>query len=639
MVLLFLLLLFLHRKYDFKYELKVGWIISVLFLLLGIVIYSRFNQPPVLFSGGKFAATVLETPEEKPNSYKSFLIVNAFYRNDSVFNTKEKVLVYFEKSKAARLLRPGTTILFDATPREIKNNGNPFEFDYRQYMEQKKIYRQVYLKSASWLTTEINKSSLVILSEKVRDKLLTIYRNQHLGDNETEILSALTLGYKRGLDPETKQVFSAAGAMHVLAVSGLHVGILFTVFSWIFGFLQKKKSGKYLFVLGALFLLWGYAFLTGLSPSVLRATTMFSLYCIATNIDRKPNIYNSLSIAAFVLLVINPNNLFEVGFQLSFAAVFGIVFLQPRFSKIWPVRNRILKFFWTLFTVSVAAQIATFPLTSYYFNQFPAYFWLSNLVIIPAVFLFIVLGIGLLLFSQVPILSVFLAFATKWSIHYVYYFLQKIENLPGSVLDISINVPQTFLLVLTFAMLFTFITSHRRLIPLKLSLISCVLMISMGIINRLSQLTHSEIIVYNNSSNPVIHLISGEENYVISEYPIKKNEYIFQQIETVKRKKQLEPTIFLTADDTIENQTLFIKNRIISFNGKTVRIDSDQSTLPHNFKYDLLISRKANYTEKEEQEPTVFISLSSYASDCTNPKFFPMIKRGAYHQSWTIQPN
>ena len=633
-VLLLSLLFFINKNYEYKYELPFGWIISLLFMILGAVVYTGFNQTPRFLQNGKFAATVLETPEEKPNSYKSILKITAFYKNDSVFNTREKVLAYFEKTKSAGSLQPGCVVLFESNPRYIKNNGNPYEFDYRQYMARKKIYRQVYLNNESWKKSDINRTSLMVWAEKARNNLLNIYRNQQLGENETEILSALTLGYKRGLDPETKRVFSSAGAMHVLAVSGLHVGILFAVFSWIFGFLRKSKSGRYIFIFGAITILWGYAFITGFSPSVMRASTMFSLFCIAANIQRSTRIYNSLAIAAFVILLINPNNLFEVGFQLSFAAVFGIVFLQPKLSKIWPVRNRIIKFFWALLTVSIAAQIATFPVTSYYFNQFPSYFWISNLVVIPAAFVLIIFGIGLLALSHVPYLSTGLAFLTKWLIHGTYIFLKSVEELPGSVLPIRLSLPETILLIITFSSIFLFI-KNQRIRSFQTALLFLLIILTISLINQYNQLTHAGMVVYNNTSNPVIHLFSGKENYVISEKPISENDFILREIKNIQTQKQLLQPVFLTFDNTFGNHALFLKDGTLCFKGKIIRFDTQKFIFLNNLQYDFIITRNSQHQAFNFSGTSpICISLSDKPSESDNPAFFPTAEKGAYIKQW-----
>ena len=572
----------LNKYYRYNFESPFGWSITLLFIVLGSLFYSQYNKPPRFYSSGKFIATVLETSEEKPNSYKSLLKLDAVVRNDSVIPSTEKVLVYFEKTQVAKQLQPGNTILFEKAPEQIENNGNPFEFDYKAYLSRKKIYRRIYLAQTDWLQGENHQSSPKTIAEEYRNKLLAIYHRYDLGEQQTEILSALTLGYKRGLDPETKRIFSSAGAMHVLAVSGLHVGILFGVFTLLFGFIRKQKYGKLLFVMLGLLVLWSYAFITGLSPSVMRAATMFSLVCIATNINRRPNIYNTLSFSAFVLLILNPNNLFEVGFQLSYAAVFGIVFLQPKLSKLWPVKNKILKFFWTLLTVSIAAQIATFPITSFYFNQFPSYFWLSNLVVIPAVFILICFGILLLIFSTVPFISNFIALITQWILNSIYLFLANIEDLPFAVAEISLTKLQ--LLFLIFALLFSFsFVESENIKRLKFTLLSLILLATSTLIINFRNLNSNELIVYNNSQNLTLHLIKGKTNYVISENEISDSDYILRQIETVRIKKKLSDIVFVCSNDTINNPNLFYKNHIVNFEGKLIWFQSDKTKAPAFF--------------------------------------------------------
>ena len=385
--------------YSFRITLFFGAGIYILFAVAGIWRFQAYNRRPELFTEGKYSATVLEILQEKPKSYQSVLKISAFFRNDSVFKTNEKVMVYFAKSEKASRLKPGEQIVFDRTPQPVENSIDLNGFDYAGYLERKRIYRQVYLPDSRWIESGMFTHNFLILAERTRLQMLEIFRNQDLGEKEFNVLSALTLGYKRGLDPETKRVFSAAGAMHVLAVSGLHVGIVFMILSFFLSFLKKRKRGEIAYLLVMITSLWCFAFLTGLSPSVSRAAAIFTIVVIASVFKKSSNIYQSLVASAFVLLLLNPNNLFEVGFQLSYAAVFGIVFLQPRLDKIFTFRFRVSRYFWALLTTSVAAQIATFPLSAFYFNQFPTFFWVSNLVVIPAAGILIPLGISLLFFG------------------------------------------------------------------------------------------------------------------------------------------------------------------------------------------------------------------------------------------------
>jgi len=621
-----------QKKYTFQLELLTGWLITFLFILFGAVFTIKSNQKPFFFSNGKYSGIILETPEEKENSYKTLLRLNYYFRNDSIFKCNEKVLVYFEKNERVEKLNPGSVILFNAQPHLVENNGNPYEFDYKTYLAGKKIYRQLYLRNPNWKQTTEKVNSLAVFAESTREKLLKIYRSQNLGEEETEILSALTLGYKRGLDPETKRVFSSAGAMHVLAVSGLHVGILFAVFTLLFGFLRRNVRGKYIFVLASLSVLWGYAFITGLSASVMRAATMFSLVSVGANIQRRPNIYNSLAFAAFFLLLINPNNLHEVGFQLSFAAVFGIVFLQPHLVQLWPTKNKFLKPVWILFTVSVAAQIATFPFTSYYFNQFPTYFWISNLVVIPAAFVMIFLGIGLLLFSQVPILATILAFLTKWLIHLTFLFLKGVENLPFAVIKVGINPAQTFLTGLILIFLFIFI-SNQRIRTLKVVFFTLLISCGITLYNRYKQLTNSELIAYNNTDNPTIHLIQGETNYIISESPIQSDDFIYREISSVVVQKHLTTPVFLTYSEQFEDSHIFLRSGIISFNNKRIKYKDSRLLQPDNIHTSYLLSSEAHISESDIlQKNQKIILFSKYPPKESIEGVHFVKSMGAYHE-------
>lgn len=629
---IFALIFFLNKNYNYRIENLFGWFTLLLFLIYGILIHQISNKKPQFYKHENFVATVLESPEEKANSYKSLLKIYAGKDGDSIVEMNENILVYFEKEDDAKRLIPGNTILFHRIPERIKNNGNPYEFDYAAYLARRKIYRRIYLSGDDWKYTAFQKFSAKVYAERTREKLLKIYHNQNLGVNETEILSALTLGYKRGLDPETKRVFSAAGAMHVLAVSGLHVGIIFGIFTLLFGFLRKQKYGKYLFIVLAIILLWSYAFITGLSPSVMRAATMFSLVCIASNINRRANIYNSLAASAFILLLINPNNLFEVGFQLSYAAVFGIVYLQPRLARLWPVQNKIIKFFWTLLTVSFAAQIATFPITSYYFNQFPSYFWLTNLLVIPAVFILIVLGVALLVFSSVPYLGSFLALITKWLIKVIFSVLSGIEQLPASVLEINIHPAELLFLINTFFFGYIFI-SKAKAKTLILMLVALFGLVSTNLLIQFRQMQRSELIVYNHSPDLVLHLIHGRQNYILSQQSIDSSSFIFREIETVRIKRDLEKTKFLYPTEYFEDQNILLVNNIINFHGKIVWLDTNNKTNSKILKPDFVLTNSRNTKYHYDSEEMMVIS-NNYISKTDYANVYSLREQGSFQEEW-----
>lgn len=626
-------LVLLHRRYNFYLSPLFGGFTFILLALFGAITYQQYNHLPSTTPKALMAATVLETPQEKTNSYKSLLLIHSVKTEDTLIGTREKVLVYFEKSEAIDEIKPGSQIIFEQAPEPIENRGNPHEFDYKSYLEKKHILRQVYLKTGNWSLTGYRNNTSLLWAETIRDKLLRIYREQHIGAQETEILSALTLGYKRELDRETKRVFSAAGAMHVLAVSGLHVGILFIAFSFCFGFLQKRKIGRFIYVLLSISLLWCYAFITGLSPSVLRACTMFSLIIIAGNINRRANIYNSLAASAFLLLLVNPNNLFEVGFQLSYMAVFGIVYLQPRIAGLWRVKNKIGLFFWNLICVSIAAQIATFPLSAYYFNQFPTYFLLSNIVVIPAAMILIPLGLGLLAFSKVPLLATSIAFLVKWIIKIVYILLSSIELLPHSTPDVVLHLPELLFVLAVLFSIFLFLNSQRAVF-LKSALSFTVLLAAFILFSGYKQINRNEIIVLN-SQEPVTCFIKGNKMYVISADTLSVDDYNYSSVQNIKRQKRLTHTTYLTSDSSFNDNLLFLDKGLAVFEGKKVLLKQTSKLSTKNLLPDIIISIKAADPPETISENCCVINYYPYRKNSkSKTKHHILSAQGAFVSTW-----
>jgi competence protein ComEC len=612
LVLILIILILFNRNYRYSDSIPFGLGIQFFIIFLGILVTQQFNKKPVLYEKGNFMAVILETPQEKPNSWKSVIQIDAVYYSDSVKPTKELAIAYFAKAEAVKELKSGDIILFSNVPQQITNNNNPFEFDYKKYLEQKRIYRQVYLSADNWIKANQSDLSLSCRAEQIRESLLKIYRSQPIDETEFEILSALTLGYKRELDPETKRIFSASGASHVLAVSGLHVGIVFWVISLLFGFLQKRKSGRILFMILSISILWFYAFITGLSPSVMRASAMFSIFVIGENLHRKSNIYNSLAASAFILLLINPNNLYDTGFQLSYAAVFGIVFLQPKLEKLVLVKNKFIRFFWSLITVSIAAQIATFPITTYYFGQFPTYFWITNSFVIPAVMVLIPLGILLLFVSKIYVFSNLLAIFLNYLIKITYFLLSSIDQLPFSVFEISINQIQLILIIAILSSIFIYLKSKKANL-IKATLLFALLLSLSTLITETNLLNHKELIVYSTPMNPAIHLIHGKKNYIISEEKIKDEELYYFPGTSTKRKLGLNPPVFLISTDSITDENIMMKNGLVFFEGKSLSFQKKMTDLNEANLPDFIINPSDTDINTSDFKPgTTIVSNKRY---------------------------
>lgn len=428
---------------------------------------------------------------------------------------KEKILLYASDSISNTKIEPGDEIIFTAQLREISNSKNPGEFDFKKYMQRTGIRYQAYVYEP------VTKSGIVQYSVKtialnLRTKLMKLYREAGIDGDEYAVLGALTLGDTNYISNEVRNSFAASGAMHVLSVSGLHVGIIFIVLNFLFSPMNKKPALKPFKVLFLLLSLWFYAFITGLSPSVLRSASMFSFLVIGDNLNRRTNTYNTLAVSACLLLLINPSTLFNIGFQLSYLAVASIVFFQPKFSALITTKNKASKYFWDLITVSLAAQLGTTPISLLYFHQFPSYFLLSNIIVVPAAAIILYLGMAFFFVSFIPGISHALAFLLKYATYLLNHSIQFIENLPGSVID-GIHVPFTtsillYLLIISISSFF--ITKKGR--NLAFTLCTFVLLQAVGVIKDLESITQQRIIVYNNYSEPLISIIDGKNHYYYS---------------------------------------------------------------------------------------------------------------------------
>lgn len=360
-------------------------------------------------------------------------------------------------------LNYGDELLIKGAPQEVAPPGNPNQFDYRQYLANKGIYHRHYLKAfqAQKIGTA-PPNSVLATSIHLRRQLDRVLKERVGARREYAISSALILGVKDELDNSIRSAYASTGTMHVLAVSGLHVGLIYLVLMWLFSHLAPSRGQRVLQAVLVLAFLWAYAFLTGLSPSVLRAVVMFSFVAVGTAIRRQTNIYNTIAIAAAVLLLLNPYNLKEVGFQLSFLAVLGIVYLQPKLYALLEIDNYVLDKVWAYFTVAVAAQLATLPLGLFYFHQFPVYFWFANLVVVPAATLALYTGISALALHGVPVLGGLLFLLHTGIVWCMNWFNEVVQRLPYALLNgIDITPLQTWLLYALFMLLLLFMALRK----------------------------------------------------------------------------------------------------------------------------------------------------------------------------------
>lgn len=406
---------------------------------------------------------------------------------------------------------------------------NPGVFNYQEYLAVQGICCQAFITAdqLGFAGTEAG-FPIKMLAKDVRSWALTQIEKYVEGDQERAIVSSLVLGYRESLDNDLVQAYSTAGTMHVLAVSGLHVGILYLFLKFIFQTWRRNPKLKWLSFLGTLLVLWSYALVTGLSPSVMRAAWMFCMIDAAFLLKRKTSIYNTLALAAFGLLVLDPNMLWTVGFQLSFLAVLGIVYLQPRLSAWYVGDNKIVRKIWDLLAVSLAAQFATFPLGLYYFGQFPTYFFLTNLVVVPLVFFILALGFGMLLFS---LFSSSIAAAAGWLLNGLVGFINRIvftaEAFPYSRLTTHITELQLWLLASGLLLLLLFFHFRKLRQALAMFFFFGFLITSL-LVRTYQQKEQRKLIVYQIPGYSILQLIEGRKEFFMADADLPSSQIRYQ---------------------------------------------------------------------------------------------------------------
>ena len=503
--------------YSLRWIFGAGLTLSLFFF--STQYYNHFNE----FSSYNFPqkecsyiGEVLDIPQQKKRSIACEVQLN--------YPVNKKTLLYFEPDDKSQQLQPGDLIVVRVFIKPFKNLGNPNEFDYKLYMQHKGFSGTAFVSGDVWINTGKTSRSIRSTALRARAKLLNLYNTFGFSNDEYAFLSALTLGYKADLSNEIKQAFITTGTSHVLAVSGLHVGVVYFIIGTLFFFLKGKGKRFFLKHVFILLILWGYVFITGMPVSVIRAAIMLTLFSVASMFHRKGYHYNTLAIAAFFILIINPNYLFDIGFQLSFVAVFSILYFQPKLSKLHTPTNKASKYVWDLMTVSLAAQLGVFPLGLYYFGTFPIYFFISNLLVIPLIGVVIYLAFTLSIVSFLnlyhlgildliqKILKVFLEISIKLVLGVIYFF----ESLPFAIIEGShITIVQVCVIFIMLLSLTFFIFGKRA--KLLIIFLSSTAFLFATFTFALLNTPHNKLVVYNSYSEL-------EMGYVLNGKKIKYQE-------------------------------------------------------------------------------------------------------------------
>lgn len=517
-----------------------GWAGKLQYQLLPTHHYTKIDIRATGFSG-----TVVSTVNERTNHYRYDVQLSRLVDEDTTINSTGIVHLYIKKDSLTQRLSYGDVLHVASDLQVVPAPDNPSEFNYKQYLRRQNIYSHSFA-TAREVKVVRNEPPNRILSfaYHIREQASEVINQNIAGEREQAIAQALLLGIKDHLDNDIKKAYSSAGAMHVLAVSGLHVGIIYLILQMLFGSMRNKgKWGRRLFGLICVLSIWLYALITGMSPSVMRAAVMFSLVAISQVSSREGNIYNTLGFAAFLLLLYDPYLIYSVGFQLSFIAVLGIVYLQPRIYRLFDFNSTLLDKAWAITCVSIAAQLATFPLSAFYFHQFPTYFLVSNLVVIPAAFIMLITGISmLLLYPIVPQVASVLGTLLSAFMWLVNESISLVDQLPHSLIEwIHLDRPG---LILTYAIILSLISGlHYR--SFKTLFITAVLLVTfMGwkSATYYYETGRKQLIFYEIRDKTAIDLIDGHSaTFYIDEFESDELELLSFQVNPNRLSYHLPP--------------------------------------------------------------------------------------------------
>ncbi len=501
-------------------ELSSGLSLMLFVVAMGYGLsYLNDKKIPVLPEEGESGIFLIELtkfPIEKENSVLLYADLLEKIDSNRVAEISGNVSIYVAKDSAVLSLRSGDRLLVSTSLSLPKKSGNPDEFDYGKYLRRHGVCGSGYVNSDSWQKVGSAKGfSLVRFSQNARQRLLEIYQKSGIRGKEYGIVAALTLGYTDAISPEVRDSFSVTGVAHILSVSGLHVGIIYVFLGYMLAFMDKKRGSRRMKNVIIILFLWFYALMTGLSAAVCRSALMFSVVALGRVIDRRSSIYNSIFFSAFILLIINPMWLFDVGFQLSYTALISIIYFQPKILALIPTRTRVGRYLWELVSVSIAAQILATPLCLYYFHQFPNYFILANVVAVPLSTIIIYGNVILLALYKFPFLCKIVGLCVMWLTKILYACLHFIEELAYAVSRIWIDEWQ-LVAISIFVVGLGFLFYKVRARYFAVMLLGVVMFLGLQLWRGVENSGFSDVVVFSDSKSLTINTIDNRQSQILT---------------------------------------------------------------------------------------------------------------------------
>lgn len=426
------------------------------------------------------------------------------------------LLLYLQRDSATDQVEYGDLLAFQGNITLVTPPMNPHAFDYARFLHFQNIHYQSFVREGKWQVLSGGHGNPVYAAAIRWQRHFLKTLQKHLDDPLVlAVGSALILGYRDEMPEEILTSYAETGAMHVLAVSGLHVGIVAMLLNFFLGRIRwHSRTWKVARVLILLAFIWAFAFVTGASPSVLRATVMFSFLTVGLSMQRFINFYNTLAVSAFCLLLYDPYWLMSVSFQLSYLAVLGIVYFVPKIERLWRIENKVGRYLWQLICVSIGAMLMTMPVSLFYFHQFPTYFWLSSLILVQLAGFDLFFGLLLLLTEAVwPMAAVWVGkalYGLLWLGNASVFLIQK---LPGALAE-GIWIGSWTVLLLYLALTSGMAAVSFKKFKWAITGLGFLLVASIGFAFRtMPQLESRKLVVYHVYKHTALDFFDGKTAY------------------------------------------------------------------------------------------------------------------------------
>ncbi|RKS26779.1 competence protein ComEC [Flavobacterium endophyticum] len=549
-------------------------------------------------------------------------------------NAKGKILLSISKEGLKQDFTIGSRLYVYGTISEPRAPSNPNQFDYRKYLANKSIYGQLYANVSEIKVSQKIDKNIWYYASEFRNTIIKNLKSSGFKNEELNVVIALILGQQQDISPELLKDYQLAGAVHILSVSGLHVGCIMIFIGFLLGGLPKTRWGNFIKIAILLSFLWAFAIIAGFSPSVTRSVVMFSFVAVGKYARRKTNIFHTLIVSMLFILLFEPSFIFDIGFQLSYCALFFIVWMQPLFSSVWLPKTWILKYFWDILTVSFAAQIGTFPLSTYYFHQFPGLFFITNLLVLPLLGFILALGVFVLVWAFFDIVPTFLAKSLEWSISLLNKIINWVASFESFIFqDISFSWQ---MLVACYVLILAFVlwVKQPNFQRLSFALSSLILLQLAYFGNKYFNQSQEELIVFNSKRNTILVERNGENIVVYTNNNLSEANLNF-----IIRPYLVGNFSHISKTERIQNLAYFNKNRIL--------IVDSLGVFPKGLHPDIVImtqSPKINLERVlQESRPKMIVAdASNYRTDtqrwkatCEKEKipFHSTVEKGFYSLS------